>query len=412
MKLYSFMLFTWLDCDSDHSVTNWKPWFLDDLKKNNCNICLRACVLSCVHRRVVFQHLHPWSPSRAPESRKMLRFPLIATEAEEGEWRQKGAKQKRKLSWPQPLPPPAVGTYAARGKTALTLPVWWMRMASLDCWERWKLWEMGNIASMWRVITRCPVDFWRRRSWTRWVITGAALCPTGSHLEKMHRYRHRLQVRFESFNFKRDWSVRVSPKSQEACFPKKRCQVSTGIQVGLVNHRGRLKGAALWLHVHLLRSEQPPLKTHGVDPTELRGIPRPGRTPQHWIHPGASPPLVLHLFKASLLYVIKENTDSLSFFFPVKVLCMAAHQTTLRWNPGLTSLKLVISHPRVDCAPKGSPVHSGHPEELKAEKTTAGTCRAYLPPHPTLLESVKSWDPPERPPGFSVSWRWDSNPRG
>lgn len=91
---------------------------------------------------------------------------------EEGEWRQKGAQQKRKLSRPQPLHPPAV-------KIAMTLSVWWMRMASSDCWRHWKLWELGNIAPMWSGITRGTQDFWWRRSWTRWVISGA----TGRHLE-------------------------------------------------------------------------------------------------------------------------------------------------------------------------------------------------------------------------------------
>lgn len=71
-----FMLIIWLKCDSDHSVTNWKPQFLDDLELN-WKICLRLLVLSCVHRRAVFQHLYPWSH----ETRKMLRFPPIATEA-------------------------------------------------------------------------------------------------------------------------------------------------------------------------------------------------------------------------------------------------------------------------------------------------------------------------------------------
>lgn len=84
---------------------------------------------------------------------------------------------------------------------------------------------------------------------------------------------------------------------------------------------------------------------------------------------------------------------------------MAAHQTTPGCNPGLASPKSVISPPRVDYAAKGSPSHSGRPTELKAEKKTAGTSWAWLPPPQTLLESVKSWDPPERPAGFSVTCR-------
>lgn len=86
-----------------------------------------------------------------------------------------------------------------------------------------------------------------------------------------------------------------------------------GVRIGLVNHQGRFNGAALWRHVHLLHSEQPPWKTHQVDPTAIRGIPRPVRTMLHWINPGESPALVLHLFKASLFSLIKKKRF-LSFF--------------------------------------------------------------------------------------------------
>lgn len=54
-----------------------------------------------------------------------------------------------------------------------------------------------------------------------------------------------------------------------------------GVQIGLVKHQGRLSGAALELHVHLLHSQQPPLKTHQIDPTEIREIPQPLRTLLH-----------------------------------------------------------------------------------------------------------------------------------
>lgn len=73
------------------------------------------------------------------------------------------------------------------------------------------------------------------------------------------------------------------------------------IQIGLVNHQGQLLG--LLLHLHLLHVEQ------------LRGVPRLIRTLQHRRDPGESPPLVLHLFEAFLLQLIKKNTDFSSLFF-------------------------------------------------------------------------------------------------
>lgn len=95
--------------------------------------------------------------------------------------------------------------------------------------------------------------------------------------------------------------------------------------------------------------------------------------------------------------------------FAVKVARMAPHQTTLMWNPGWTSPKSFISHPRVDCASKGSPCQPGHPQGVtprpEVGKKWDRTCQAFL-----LPQSVKSWDAPKRPPGFSVSWRWDSSP--
>lgn len=45
-----------------------------------------------------------------------------------------------------------------------------------------------------------------------------------------------------------------------------------GVQIGLVKCQGRLNGAAPELHVHLLHSQQPPLKTHQIEPTEIGEI--------------------------------------------------------------------------------------------------------------------------------------------
>lgn len=153
----------------------------------------------------------------------------------------------------------------------------------------------------------------------------------------------------------------MSPKLQEACFLKRRRRVSTarrGVQIGLVNHQGRLNGSAPLL---------PPLKTHRVHQTEIRGTPRPVRTLLHRINPGESPPLVSHLFKASLLYSIRKNTDLFIFFYS------KSHLNGC--TPDFSKVKPRVNFPKVSYKPP------------KSRSRSKGASPSFRPP--IGAESVK-----------------------